>query len=90
MAFSSFNGNVDVTLPAATKANLKLRSDQGDVFTDFDVELKTAARAPLESRGQGGKFRIEVNRSIYGAINGGGPDFELRTFNGNVYVRKGN
>jgi hypothetical protein len=90
MAFSSFNGNVDVTLPAGTKANLKLRSDQGEVFTDFDVDLKTTAAAPVEGRDQRGKFRIEVNRSIYGAINGGGPDFELRTFNGNIYVRKGN
>ncbi len=27
--------------------------------------------------------------TIYGTVNGGGPDFELRTFNGNVYLRKG-
>ena len=27
--------------------------------------------------------------AVYGAVNGGGPDFEIRTFNGNVYVRKG-
>ena len=33
--------------------------------------------------------RIEINNAIYGSINGGGPDFEMRTFNGNVYVRKG-
>lgn len=90
MAFTSLNGNVDVTIPSATKANLKLRSDQGDVFTDFDVQLKTNPPAPVENRGRGGRYRIEVNRAIYGAINGGGPDFELRTFNGNVYVRKGN
>ena len=38
MAFSSLSGTVDVTLPATTKANLKLRSDNGDVFTDFDVQ----------------------------------------------------
>jgi hypothetical protein len=29
-----------------------------------------------------------MDRSIYGTINGGGPDFELRTFNGNIYLRK--
>ena len=32
---------------------------------------------------------IEVNKSITGTINGGGPELELRTFNGSVYVRKG-
>jgi DUF4097 and DUF4098 domain-containing protein YvlB len=29
MAFTSLNGDIDVTLPAAVKANLRLRSDQG-------------------------------------------------------------
>ncbi|MFN7916756.1 MAG: hypothetical protein U0Q55_15545 [Vicinamibacterales bacterium] len=102
MSFTSFNGNVDVTLPAAAKANLKLRSDRGDVYTDFDVQ--TSAAAPRvqtpdsrrDDRGRGrdddpkdkGKYRIEMDRSIFGSINGGGPDFELRTFNGNIYLRK--
>jgi hypothetical protein len=89
MAFTSLNGKVDVTLPAATRANLKLRSDQGEVYTDFDVQLKTSPSTPVENRGRNGKYRIEVNRAISGSINGGGPDFELRTFNGSIYVRKG-
>jgi hypothetical protein len=93
MAFTSLNGTVDVTLPPTTKANLRLRSDNGDVYSDFDVQLTPSA--PLiqensqESRGRNGRYRISRNRSIVGAINGGGPDFELRTFNSNVYVRKG-
>ena len=33
-------------------------------------------------------FRLAVNRSIQGAVNGGGPEFELRTYNGNIYLRK--
>ena len=88
MAFTSFNGDVDVTLPATAKANLKLRSDQGDIFTDFDVQTRSSP-APAQSTRRGdGRVRIEVNRAIYGAINGGGPEFELRTYNGNIYVRK--
>lgn len=102
MSFTSFNGNVDVTLPASAKAALKLRSDRGDVYTDFDVQA--SANAPRvqtpdtrrDDRGRDrdddqkdkGKYRIEMDRSIYGTINGGGPDFELRTFNGNIYLRK--
>ena len=30
-----------------------------------------------------------VNNAIYGSVNGGGPDVELRTFNGSIYLRKG-
>jgi hypothetical protein len=89
MAFTSLNGAVDVTLPAATKANLRLRSDHGDVYSDFDVQLTQPAPVVEENRSGNGRYRISRNRSIVGAINGGGPEFELRTFNSNVYVRKG-
>jgi hypothetical protein len=89
MAFTSLNGTVDVTLPAATKANLRLRSDNGDVYSDFEVQLAPSAPVVQESRGGNGRYRLSRNRSIVGAINGGGPEFELRTFNSNVYVRKG-
>jgi hypothetical protein len=88
MAFTSLNGNVDITLPATIKATFKLRSDQGDVFTDFDMQTR-ANPASQETRRDGGKLRIEVNNSIVGTVNGGGPEFEMRTFNGNIYVRKG-
>jgi hypothetical protein len=39
MSFSSLNGKIDVTLPADTKANLKLKSDRGEMFTDFDIAV---------------------------------------------------
>ena len=89
MAFTSLNGTVDVTLPPSTKANLRLRSDQGDVYSDFDVQLAPSAPTVQENRGTNGRYRISRNRTVVGAINGGGPEFELRTFNSNVYVRKG-
>jgi hypothetical protein len=90
MGFTSFNSDVDVTLPAAAKANLKMRSDMGEIFTDFDVQIRPATSAAPQSgrRGDGG-FRLDVNRSIQGSVNGGGPEFEFRTFNGNIYLRKG-
>lgn len=89
MAFTSFNGKVDVTLPPTIKANLKMRSDQGDVFTDFDIQLRQGTDKPSTTPRRDGGVRIEVNRSIYGSVNGGGPEIELRTFNGTVYLRKG-
>ena len=103
MAFTSLNGSVDVTLPANVKANLKLRSDQGDVYTDFDLQqVRQDAANPNPNpnpnvdidRNRGRRDvnrqrRVEIDNAIYGSINGGGPDFEMRTFNGNVYVRKG-
>ena len=90
MAFTSLNGTVDVTLPSSTKANLRLRSDNGDVYSDFDMQLSPASPTVQENRtSSNGRYRINRNRTIVGAINGGGPEFEVRTFNSNVYVRKG-
>jgi hypothetical protein len=87
MSFISWNGTVDVTLPATAKANLKLRSNQGDIFTQFEMQLRPGA-AP-QSRTDGRTRIIDANQSVYGAINGGGPEFELRTWNGDIFVRKG-
>ena len=89
MAFTSFNGNVDVTLPASLKATFKLRSDMGDLFTDFDLQVKTDTTTSQNPQRENGQLRIVVNKSLTGTLNGGGPEIELRTFKGNVYLRKG-
>jgi DUF4097 and DUF4098 domain-containing protein YvlB len=90
MAFSSLSGTVDVTLPATTKANLKLRSDNGDVFTDFEVQqTEPPARSGWVRSDRGDKrVRFEGNNTVYGTINGGGPEIEARSFNGSVFIRK--
>ena len=88
MAFTSMNGKVDVTLPSNLKATLKMRSDNGDIFTDFDVQLQQSPPTRGATR-QGGGTRIEVNKALYGTVNGGGPEIELRSFNGTIYLRKG-
>ncbi len=89
MSFTSLNGPVDVTFPASLKANLRLRSDNGDVFTDFDMQVRQESPSTSQNRRGNGRLRIEVNKSIYGVVGGGGPEIELRSFNGNVFVRKG-
>ena len=87
MAFSSFNGDVDVSLPAAAKASVRLRSDQGDIFSDFDVAIDQTPPKVREER-SGSRFRIEIEQELRGAIGGGGPEFMFKTFNGNIYLRK--
>src|SRR5205085_4495364 len=90
MAFSSMNGDVDVTFPADLKATLSLRSDQGDVLSDFDVQLEPRAPAQTTTEGtrEHGKFRVKIDKAIRGTINGGGQAIQLKNFNGNIYIRK--
>jgi len=90
MAFSSLNGNIDVTFPADLKANVSIRSDQGDVFSDFDIQLKAASSQPVveDGRGHGGKYRVKIDKTVHGTINGGGPEIQFRNFQGKIYIRK--
>jgi DUF4097 and DUF4098 domain-containing protein YvlB len=90
MAFSSLNGDIDVTFPAELKANVSIRSDRGDVFSDFDVQLKASASQPEveDSRGKGGKYRVKIDKTVHGTINGGGPEIQFRNFQGAIYIRK--
>jgi hypothetical protein len=91
MAFSSMNGDIDLTLPADTKATLNMRTDNGEVYSDFDVQLQTTApQQTLEdNRNTGGKYRVKIDKNVRGNINGGGPEIQLKNFNGNIYIRKG-
>ncbi|MBV8389229.1 MAG: DUF4097 family beta strand repeat protein, partial [Mucilaginibacter sp.] len=87
MAYSTLNGNVDVTFPASFKANVKLKSDNGDVFTDFDVA--TDMHKPEVTRNDGkGMYSLKIEDWVYGKINGGGPQLLMKTTFGNLYIRK--
>jgi len=90
MSFTSLNGKVDVTLPADTKARLRLKSDNGSIYSDFDVKLEADGGKPVveDSRGQGGKYKISVDRNVTGTINGGGPEYTFQTMNGNILIHK--
>jgi len=90
MAFSSLNGDIDVTFPADLKANLSLKSDRGEILTDFDVQMQSAQAQQIveDDRGHGGKYRVQIDKAVHGTINGGGPEYQFTNFNGGIYIRK--
>ena len=90
MSFSTMNGDVDVTLPADIKANVKMKTDHGDMFTDFDIKLDATSQPPQveDNRKKGGRYRVRFNRGTSGTINGGGPEIQFTTFNGNILIHK--
>jgi DUF4097 and DUF4098 domain-containing protein YvlB len=90
MAFSSLNGDIDVTFPADLKANVNMRTDNGEVYSDFDVQLTATAPQQVveDGRSQGGKYRVKIDKAVRGRINGGGQEIQFKNFNGNIYIRK--
>ena len=90
MAFSSLNGDIDVTFPADLKANLSLKSDRGEIFSDFDVQVQASApqQTVEDGRKNGGKYLVKIDKTVHGTINGGGPELQFTNFNGGIYIRK--
>ncbi|MCG8603902.1 hypothetical protein MJD09_02755 [bacterium] len=89
MSFVSFNGNVDVTFPEGIECDVKMKSEQGEIYSDFEIELENRPRLVQEdTRRRGGKYKVRVESAMYGTINGGGPEFHFSTYNGNIYIRQ--
>lgn len=87
MAFSTLNSRVDVTFPASVKANVKLKSDRGDVYSDFDIAIDKKQPQATRSN-ESGMYRVTIDDWVYGKINGGGPEVMMKSMNGSIYVRK--
>lgn len=79
---SAISSEVDITLPAGSKANLVLQSISGEIYTDLDIQMKRANQKGEEMRMVGGGQKIE------GTANGGGAELGVKTISSNVYIRK--
>lgn len=73
-------GDMNVTLPADTKADLQLESSYGNIYTDFQVAIEKSTNdedlEPIKAK------------DVTGKINGGGVKIHLESPYQNVYLRK--
>jgi hypothetical protein len=79
-AISTVAGTVDIHLPANTKANFKLKSIQGEIYSDFDMNIARDTKSNLP--------RVTGGNNIEGKTNGGGVEMNLYTISGDMYIRK--
>jgi hypothetical protein len=87
MSFTTYNGDVDISFPAATKASLKMKTEHGDIYSDFDVSFKNTG--PVEKKDtKAGVYKVVIDEWKRGDINGGGPEITLRNYNGDIFIRK--
>ncbi|NOS55258.1 MAG: DUF4097 family beta strand repeat protein, partial [Cyclobacteriaceae bacterium] len=60
MSFSTFNGDIDVTFPAALKATFKLKTEQGEILSGFD--MKMVQEAPVQKKERsGGTYKVVID-----------------------------
>ncbi|MEJ7679027.1 MAG: DUF4097 family beta strand repeat-containing protein [Segetibacter sp.] len=76
-SIASVSGNIDITLPAKTPADVEMSTISGSVYTDFDL---TNPKDKMQ--------RIGGN-NIKNSLNGGGADLKISNISGDIYLRKG-
>ncbi len=88
MSFSTLNGDIDVTLPADTKATVKLETLNGTLQSDFEIQPKGGNQQPHPGAVANNQPVWMTEKVRVGTINGGGPEFQMKAFNGNIHLRK--
>ena len=84
---ATFNGDINLRLPADSQAELRMQSGQGDIYTDFEVVTRpTQAKVDREEKENG--FRVRIEREVLGTIGAGGPELRFKTVNGDIYLRR--
>lgn len=86
-SFKTVNGNVDVSLLDGLSADFEMKTMNGGLFTDFDVQpVATPAAASGERRN--GRFVYRGNEFTRVRVGAGGPQITFETLNGNVRAHR--
>ena len=87
MAFTTYNGDVDLTLPSSFKASLKMKTAQGEIYSGFDFAV--VKNEPVtKTEKKSGTYKVYLDDWVRGEVNGGGPEFMIKNYNGDIYLRK--
>lgn len=87
MSYSTYNGDIDITFPATLKGTFKMKTEQGEILSSFDMKMIKAG--PVQKKDtKSGTYRVVVDEWVKGEVNGGGPEFTMKNYNGDIIVRK--
>jgi len=87
MAFSAMDGTIDVTFPEDLKAFLKIKSDYGKIFSDFEMTIEKR-KLKTEKSDDTGIYKVSLEDWTCGRINGGEAEIRLNSVDGNIFIRK--
>ncbi|MCW8924920.1 MAG: hypothetical protein OQJ84_01585 [Xanthomonadales bacterium] len=87
MSFTSVNGDLKLGLPSDAGVELHIDSSEGEIYSDYEVEIQPTEPEVIREDGPGG-VEVKVKNMIVANINGGGPVIRLKTLNGNIEITK--
>ncbi len=86
-SFGSLNGEVELYFQPDLSADLRMKTFNGNIYSDFPVvALPIQSAATAERRD--GKFRYKSDRFGRGRVGNGGPEITLDGFNGDIRILK--
>lgn len=89
MSMTSVNGNLILGLPEGTGAELHIDSAEGQITSDFEVEVEPSKPVVTRENNRGG-VEVKVESVIVARVGSGGTVFKLKTLNGDISIIKSN
>jgi hypothetical protein len=86
-SLSSLNGDLTLSLPANARAELRIDNSDGQIESDFELDVKPSKPSVVRNEGRRG-VSVRVEDAIVATINGGGPIIKLKTLNGTIKIAK--
>ncbi len=87
-SYSSVNGDIDLLFLPKLSADLRFKTFNGNIYTDFPMTA-LPQRQPTEEH-QNGKFVFRADRYSGGRVAAGGPEIKIETLNGDIHIRERN
>lgn len=87
MSYSTYNGDIDLTYPSGVKAGFKMKTERGEIYTGFDMNIISSGPVKQQDT-KSGTYKLKIDEWKRGDVNGGGAEISLKTYNGDIYIRK--
>lgn len=85
-SFGSVNGDLTISFPADLSADFRIKTFNGEVYSDFPVTYLPAAPAVREETK--GKYVFKSDRFFGVRAGKGGPEIKMDTLNGDILIKK--
>jgi hypothetical protein len=87
LSYVNYNGDIDLTFPATLKASVKMKTKQGEIYSGFDAQIQKSTPV-TKNESKSGAYKVVIDDWVKMDINGGGPEITVKSYNGDIYIRK--
>jgi hypothetical protein len=85
--FQTVNGAIEASFPPNFSADLRLKTLNGQAYTDFEATAQLPSTAQAADRANG-RFVWKSNHTSNVRIGSGGPELTFETVNGDIRIKK--